>query len=194
MRSLGSTRRYHVLDGAAGHPLSMCASVFSSRTSRNSSSTAITLSSCNGASVSVPWVRPLCLASRHNAQQGKGIVDHLLLHGAQRQQVVRIHDGSIFVAHYLRHRNWALHDLWLVICVRICGTGMATSSTWSGVFTAISCHGLTTHGSATMRDFDVSCAVSWDHCQFRWCAVLWRVLCELSTASLADQARVFCGY
>ena len=42
------------------------------------------------------------------------------------------------------------------ICVRICGMRITISSTWSGVFTAVSCHGLTTHGSASMRDFDVS--------------------------------------
>ena len=38
--------------------------------------------------------------------------------------------------HHLRHRNWAFHDLWLgtstvlsTICVKICGTRMAISST-----------------------------------------------------------------
>ena len=52
------------------------------------------------------WMKPLCLASRHNAQQGFLFV------------VVLAHDGSIRLAHYLLHHllghtNRVLHNLWL---------------------------------------------------------------------------------
>ena len=51
----------------------------------------------------------LCLASRHNAQQGISLID-------LRGPSVGLHDGSIRRAHDLRHhlvehKNWALHDL-----------------------------------------------------------------------------------
>ena len=71
---------------------------------------------------------------------------------------------------------------------------VAISSTWSGVFTAVSCrvhrdncHEYD-HDSATMRDF----RLSWDVVVGSlWC--WWCLVCELPTASLADQARVCCG-
>ena len=51
----------------------------------------------------------LCLASRHNAQQGMSLID---LRGLS----VGLHDGSFRRAHDRRHhlvehKNWALHDL-----------------------------------------------------------------------------------
>ena len=70
------------------------------------------------------WMKPLCLASRHNAQQGIGVVDHHVLRGlAIGLQgvlfvVVLAHEGSIRFAHYLLHHllghtNRVLQNLWL---------------------------------------------------------------------------------
>ena len=134
---------------------------FSSPTTMDLSRTTITLSSCNGASVSVPCMRPLCLASRHNARQGFGIVDHLLLHGpsvsgkvssSRSSSCTMARSASGTTSCTITPGTGTRH-------FTICGMRSAISLTWSGVFTAVSCHGLTTHGSATMRDFDVSCGV-----------------------------------
>ena len=81
-------------------------------TSLNLSRTATTLSSCHGASV----LKPLCLASGHNAQQGVSFVDHLLYKLSVRLQgflfaVVLVHDGSIRLAHDLRHHHWGAREL-----------------------------------------------------------------------------------
>ena len=135
--------------------------------SRNLLRTAITLSSCNGAPVSVPWMRPLCLASRLNAQHRFGIVGHLLLHGVSIQlrgflfAVVIVHDGSIASCtlrdHHLRHRHWAFCDL------RHEDGDLLDVKSGIGhhLFRHVhrDCfHGFD-HGSTTMRDFVVSCGV-----------------------------------
>ena len=54
------------------------------------------------------------------------------------------------------------------------------------------CHGLATHGFATMRVFDLSWVVVVG--SLVMVVVLWCLFCELPTASLADQALVYFGY
>ena len=169
----------------------------SSLTSMTLSRTATTRSPCNGAPVVLFWMKSLCLASRHNAQQGRNFVDRHLRHGLSiRLQdfllaVILVHDGSIRLAHnlvhrHLRHRNWPF-DLWLgtstvfsTICVTICGTRMAISSTCglaagtttssgcspfvaisvSKVFPAIHLLTVLHLWSASLGDSSVACSVS----------------------------------
>ena len=128
------------------------ADTFSSLTSRNLPCTAITLSSCNGASVVMfRDETSLCLASRRNARQGIGLVDHRLLRGLSiglQGFFFVVVVGHDLLHHLLGPRNWALHDLWpgvstvvSSICVRICGTRMANSTSgvaWSTTIAMVS--------------------------------------------------------
>ena len=65
-----------------------------------------------------------------------------------------------------------------LICVRVCAMRMAITSTWSGVFTAASCHAHRDcdHGSSTMRDLHLSWDVVVGSCTVMVvCCVAWSV-------------------
>ena len=146
----------------------------------------------------------LCLASRHNARQGR-IVDHRLLRGLSvglQGFLFIVVVGHDLLHHLLELMNWAFHDLWLgastvvsSIRVRICGMRTSTSSAPLPVSRSpwLHCHGLATHGSATMRDVHLSWDVDLGSLDVL-CGAVWSLLCELPTASLADQTWVYCGY
>ena len=157
---------------------SSSSNTFSSLTSRNCSRTAITLSSCNGALVS--WMNSLCLASRHNAQQGVGIVDHLLLHGLSVSlhgflfEVILVHDGSVRLAHNLRHHHQLGTSRY--VSGHLCQdlrheNGDLLDVVWRvhrrllpwshNPWSPPPCETLTSH---------VECC--WAHCLWRWCAVV----------------------
>ena len=82
------------------------------------------------------WLgRNLCLASRHNAQQGASLLVVTFFEVSASDCKVSSHD---LLHHLLGHRNWAFCGLWLgvstvlsSICVRICGMRMSTSSVWA---------------------------------------------------------------
>ena len=119
--------------------------------------------------------------------------------------VILVHDGSIRLAHdllhhLLGHRNWALHDLGLYLRQDLRHENGDLLDVWSGgwhfhLFRHVHCD-VIAMVSQSMASRPCETFISRGMYVGLICCVggvLWCLVCQLPTDSVASQARVYCG-